>query len=68
LWLVDLEARVLTAQRLEAGRWVTIGAYSDETEVRVEPFDVVPVNVASWWPPAGSVDDDDDDDDAKHEL
>jgi Uma2 family endonuclease len=58
LWFVDLEARVVTVQRLEAGRWVTIGAYSDETEVRIEPFDVVMLNVASWWPPAGSVEDD----------
>jgi hypothetical protein len=53
LWLVDLEARVVTVQRLEAGRWVTIGAYSDETEVRIEPFDGVLLNVASRWPPAG---------------
>ena len=50
-WIVDLEARVLTAQRLESGRWLTIGTYSDETEARVEPFDVVPLNVFDWWPP-----------------
>ena len=51
-WLVDLEARAVTAQRLESGRWVTIGVYGDETEARIEPFDVVPIDVASWWPPA----------------
>jgi len=51
-WVVDLEARVLTAHRLESGRWLTIGSYSDETEARIEPFDVVPLNVADWWPPA----------------
>jgi hypothetical protein len=28
-----------------------MGAYSDETEARIEPFDVVPLNVADWWPP-----------------
>jgi hypothetical protein len=50
-WIVDLEARVLTAQRLESGHWVTIGTYSDETEVRIPPFDAVPLHVASWWPP-----------------
>ena len=55
LWVVDLEARVVTVQRLESNNWVTIGAYSDETEVRIEPFDSVPLNVANWWPPAGSV-------------
>jgi Uma2 family endonuclease len=51
-WVVDLEARVLTAYRLEGGAWRVIGAYSDETEARIEPFDVVPLNVADWWPPA----------------
>ncbi|HEX3763053.1 MAG TPA: Uma2 family endonuclease [Kofleriaceae bacterium] len=50
-WIMDLEARVLTAQRLESGRWVTIGTYSDETEARLEPFDVVPLDVRAWWPP-----------------
>jgi Uma2 family endonuclease len=50
-WLVDLEARVLTAQRLESGRWLTLGAYTDETEARIDPFDVVPLNVSDWWPP-----------------
>jgi Uma2 family endonuclease len=50
-WVVDLEARVLTAHRLESGQWLTMGSYSDETEARIEPFDVVPLNVADWWPP-----------------
>jgi Uma2 family endonuclease len=49
-WMVDLEARVLIAHRLESGAWRTIGTYSDETEARIEPFDVVPLNIASWWP------------------
>jgi Uma2 family endonuclease len=43
-WLVDLEAHAVTAQRLESGRWVTIGVYGDDTEARIEPFDVVPSN------------------------
>jgi hypothetical protein len=50
-WLVDLDACAVTAQRLESGRWVTIGVYGDETEARIEPFDVVPIDVSSWWPP-----------------
>jgi Uma2 family endonuclease len=49
-WLVDLEARALTAQRLETGRWLTLGVYGDETEARIEPFQAVPLDVASWWP------------------
>jgi Uma2 family endonuclease len=51
-WLVDIEARVLTAHRLESGRWLTVGTYTDETEARIEPFDTVPLHIASWWPPA----------------
>lgn len=51
-WVVDLDARVLTAHRLDSGAWRTIGTYSEETEARIEPFDVVPIHVADWWPPA----------------
>ena len=50
-WVVDLEARVLTAHRLESGAWRIVGTYSDETEARIEPFDVVPLNVVDCWPP-----------------
>jgi len=50
-WLVDLETRTVSAQRLESGRWLTLGVYGDETQARIEPFDVVPIDVASWWPP-----------------
>jgi Uma2 family endonuclease len=51
MWLVDIEARVLTAHRLESSDWRIIGTYSDETEARIAPFDAVPLNVADWWPP-----------------
>jgi Uma2 family endonuclease len=52
MWLVDIEARVLTVHRLESSHWVTIGTYSDEIEARIAPFDAVPLNVTRWWPPA----------------
>lgn len=54
-WLVDLEGRTVTAQRLDSGRWTTLGVYCDETDARIEPFDVVPLHVASWWPPAAPI-------------
>jgi Uma2 family endonuclease len=50
-WLVDLDARTVTAQRLDGGRWHTLGVFGDDREARIEPFDVVPLDVASWWPP-----------------
>ncbi len=49
---MDLEARVLTAYRLESTDWRIIGTYSDETEARIEPFNIVPLNIAESWPPA----------------
>jgi Uma2 family endonuclease len=52
MWLVDIEARVLTVHRLESSDWRMIGTYSDETEARIEPFDAVVLDVADWWPPA----------------
>jgi len=48
-WLVDLEARTLTAYRLENAHWLEIAVYGDETEARIEPFAEVPLDVASWW-------------------
>jgi Uma2 family endonuclease len=56
-WLVDLEARTVIVHRLEAGRWVTLGYYSDETDARIEPFEAVPLNVAGWWLPADAIED-----------
>jgi Uma2 family endonuclease len=53
-WMVDIEARVLTAHRLESSDWRIIGTYSNETEARIPPFDAVTLNVASWWPPGVS--------------
>ena len=49
VWMVDLEARTLTAHRLEDGRWLQLGVYADETEARIEPFGEVALDVKSWW-------------------
>jgi len=51
-WVADVDERVLIAYRLESGAWRMTGTYSDETEARIEPFDAVTLNVASWWPPS----------------
>lgn len=50
-WIADVGARLVTAHRLESGRWVTVGTYTDEIEARIEPFDTVPLNITEWWPP-----------------
>lgn len=53
MWLVDLEAQVLTVHQLHAGQWLEVGVYSDETEARIEPFAELAVDVHGWWPEAG---------------
>ena len=35
--------------RLEGGRWVDLGAYRDEEEARLPPFDAAATNVRGWW-------------------
>ena len=45
-WVADSEARVLVTYRLESGAWRMTGTYSTETEALIEPFDMVPLNVA----------------------
>ena len=52
MWLVDIEAMVLTVLRLHEGQWLEVGVYSDETAVRIAPFDAVEVDARSWWPAA----------------
>jgi Uma2 family endonuclease len=48
-WLIDHDARTLTAYRLEGGHWVDVGTWGDETEARVPPFDAVSLDVKSLW-------------------
>lgn len=48
-WLVDLEARAITAYRLDGGRWVDVGTWGDETDARIPPFEAVPIDVSLWW-------------------
>ncbi len=48
-WLVDVEAQTVTAYRLEGGRWVELGVWGDENDARIEPFDAIALDVASWW-------------------
>ncbi len=48
-WIVDLEARVVTAYRLENGRWAELGTWGDETDARLEPFDALSIDVTRWW-------------------
>lgn len=48
-WLIDREARTVTAYRLESGRWSELGVFGDESDARIEPFADVSLDIASWW-------------------
>lgn len=58
-WLVDPATRALEAYRLEAGRWLRIGSWSDDAKVHIEPFDAFELDLASLWSALTSPDDDD---------
>jgi len=51
-WLIDHDARTVTAYRLVSERWVELGVWGDESDARIEPFDAMPLDVGGWWPPA----------------
>lgn len=48
-WLIDREARTVAANRMQSGFWVEIGVFGDEREAKIEPFEAVPLDVASFW-------------------
>jgi Uma2 family endonuclease len=48
-WVVDIDARTISAYRLAGGLWVELGTYGDEHEARIEPFEDVPLDVSAWW-------------------
>ena len=48
-WIVDSEAKTITAFRLENGRWLELGSWGDERDARIEPFDAIALDVAGWW-------------------
>jgi len=50
LWLLDPTVRTLEVLRLEDGRWVFLGTYSDMDVVRVEPFEAIEIELATLWP------------------
>jgi Uma2 family endonuclease len=49
LWLLDPALRVLEVYRLDAARWVSIGAWRDDARVRAEPFDAIELELAVLW-------------------
>lgn len=49
MWIVDVEARILTSSRLHEGRWLEVGTWGDDEVVRIEPFDAIEIQLADLW-------------------
>lgn len=52
LWLVDPEECLLTAHRLENGRWSEIGVWGDDDHARIEPFEEIELSLSDIWAPS----------------
>jgi Uma2 family endonuclease len=48
-WIVDPAQRSLEVYRNEGRRWVLISTHAEEEEVRAEPFEAVPLELAALW-------------------
>jgi Uma2 family endonuclease len=48
-WIVDVDARTVTAFELREGHWLELGVFGDEVDARIVPFESVPLDVTRWW-------------------
>ncbi len=48
-WVVNPLLRTLEVLRLQAGQWVNIGNYSDDQEIRAEPFHAIVLQLGVLW-------------------
>lgn len=49
LWLLDPDARILEAFVLEGSEWRMIGAFANDAEVSVPPFEDISVPLSELW-------------------
>ena len=50
-WLVDPDLRSLEAYEREGGRWVRLGAWTEEDTAAIPPFDAIEIRVGDLFPP-----------------
>ncbi len=48
-WLIEPVAKTLEIFRLESGRWVLLGAFSEDDKVRAEPFQEIEIDLSVLW-------------------
>lgn len=49
MWIIDVDARTLTASRAHEGSWLELGTWSDEDVARISPFEEVELHLAELW-------------------
>lgn len=49
VWLINPAQRTLEVLRLHEGKWLALGAYSDDDKVRTEPFEAFELNLGILW-------------------
>jgi Uma2 family endonuclease len=49
-WLIDPRQQIMEAFELSEGRWLKIGAWGSDDEVRAPPFDAITFSLADLWP------------------
>jgi Uma2 family endonuclease len=49
LWFVDPPSRTVEVLKLSGQDWVVAGTFGGEGEMRVPPFDAVPIDIGALW-------------------
>jgi Uma2 family endonuclease len=49
-WLIDPRLQILEVFEVNKGRWLKIGAWNSDDEVRAPPFDALSFSLADLWP------------------
>ena len=48
-WLVEPLSKTVETYRNDGKHWVLLGTFADQDEMRAEPFDAIPLLLASQW-------------------
>jgi len=49
IWLIDPVVMTMDIFRLEGGRWVLMGSFTENDKVRAEPFQEIEINLEDLW-------------------
>jgi Uma2 family endonuclease len=54
LWFVDPSARTIEVLSRAEQHWILAGSFGGDGEMRIPPFDAVPIDVGALWEARGS--------------